>query len=134
MKEDEESGECDLMRTSRILQKTMTSVYSFLNFTMETALDFQDRRLPTLDFKLWISQENIVLYTFFEKSMTSNQVMHRSSALPENTKMASLNAEVIRRMQNTSEILPDVERVVVIDNFSQKLATLVIPWTRSGGL
>ena len=53
--------------------------------------------------------------------------MHRSSALPENTKMASLNAEVIRRMQNTSEILPDAERVVVIDNFSQKLANSGYP-------
>ena len=64
-----------------------------------------------MDVKLWVRADNKVMYTFFEKSMASNQMIHKQSALPENTKMASLNGEVIRRMQNTSELLPIEERV-----------------------
>ena len=89
---------------------------------MEIETDFVDNRLPTLDFKLWVNEEGIVVYTFYEKPMSSNQVMHQDSALPENMRVASLNAEVVRRMQNCSELLPVTERVVVLDRYAQKMS------------
>ena len=46
---------------------TMSGVMSFLRMTMETELDFKDRRLPTLDVKLWVTEDNKVMYTYFEK-------------------------------------------------------------------
>ena len=100
----------------------MNDVYKFLNFTMEVADDFADAKLPTLDFKLWVVDKNVVVYSFFEKPMSSNQVIHRDSALPENMKISSLTAEVLRRMMNVSELLPDSERVAVLDRFAQKMA------------
>ena len=116
------NGKSDLSRTSEVIQASMNDVYKFLNFTMEIAEDFADSKLPTLDFKLWVIEENVVVHTFFEKPMSSNQVLHRESALPENMKISSLTAEVMRRMMNVSELLPDSERVAVLDNFGQKMA------------
>ena len=55
--EDKTSGKSDLSRTSDILQASMKDVYKFLNFTMEVAEDFEDHRLPTLDFKLWVMEK-----------------------------------------------------------------------------
>jgi hypothetical protein len=81
-----------------------------------------DGRLPTLDFKLWVSHDNIIMYTFFEKPTSSNQMIQKESALPENMKMATLNSETVRRMQNTSEQLPMSERLEVLENLTQKLA------------
>ena len=97
-------------------------IFSFLQFTVETELDFQDRRLPTLDFKLWVGPDNITNYTFFEKPTSTNQLLHKDTALPENTKMSSLNQEVVRRMLHVSERLDIEERVIVLDRMSQKLA------------
>ena len=116
------SGLSDLERTSSIIQEMMKSIYKFLNFTMETAADFPDSRLPTLDFSLWVDENGLIMYTFYEKPMSCNQVMHADSALPENMRVASLQAEVTRRMQNVSELLPDRERVAVLDRYAQKMA------------
>ena len=121
-KEDKESGLSPLARTTLVLRDSMTGIYSFIKMTMETAEDFVDNRLPTLDIKIWVTTENIVLYTFYEKPMCSNQVIQKDSAVPENIKISSLGAEVQRRMLNTSKLLPDCDRVVVVDNLCQKLA------------
>ena len=63
--EDEEAGQGDLERTISILKGTMTEVSSFgyLRMTMESALDFADQRLPTLDTSIWVDEQNRVLYT-----------------------------------------------------------------------
>ena len=66
-------------------------------------------------------QKKIIHYTFFEKPTSSNQMIQQESALPENIKMATLNSEVVRRMQNVSELLPVEERVEVLDNLAQKV-------------
>ena len=63
--EDVETGQSDLDRTTTILQATMKSIYGFLNFTMEIETDFVDNRLPTLDFKLWVNEEGMVVGVHF---------------------------------------------------------------------
>ena len=64
----------------------------------------------------------MVLYTFYEKPMSTNQVLHKDTALAEDTKISSLTAEVKRRMLNCSELLPNWERLAVVDRFAQKMA------------
>ena len=119
--EDNSSDRTDLERTCEIVRCSLNMIYPFLNFTIESVDDFEDRRLPTLDFKMWVTEDNIVMYTFFEKPTSSNQMLHRNSALSENVKMATMNAEIIRRMMNVSELLPDHERITVLDRVAQKL-------------
>ena len=110
-----------MARTCEIVRQSLNLIYPFLNFTIESEEDFEDRRLPTLDFKPWVREDNLVLYTFFEKPTSSNQMLHRHTALSENTKMATLNAEVVRRMLNVSEELLIMERVEVLEWVAQKL-------------
>ena len=64
--EDSQSGKSDLERTCEILKESMNMIFEFLEFTIESEIDFEDSRLPTLDLKLWISPDNLVLYTLFE--------------------------------------------------------------------
>ena len=63
----------------------------------------------------------MILYTFFEKPTNSNQMLHRQTALSENTKMATINSEILRRMLDVSELLPIQERIIVLDKVPQKL-------------
>ena len=119
--EDREGGRTGLARTTTILEDTMRGVYHFLRMTMENEEDFSDNRLPTLDLNIWVKEDNMVVFVFFEKTMCTNQVLHKDTALAEDTKISSLTAEVRRRMLNTSELLPMEERTRVLDNFSQNM-------------
>ena len=111
----------DTEKTAQVVISMMNDTHAFLNFTSETSEDFADNHLPTLHFALWVGEDNLTRYEFWEKPTTINQVLHAQTALSENTKMQSLSNEVIRRMRNTSELLDNRTRVRIIDNFAQKM-------------
>ena len=98
----------------------MNSIFKELKFTTETCEDFKNWRLPTLDMEIWVENRKL-MYNFWEKPMVRNQTIHKESALPENSKIASLTQEVIRRMRNTSELVGNNERIKHLNNFTQKL-------------
>ena len=83
--------------------------------------------LPTLDLELRIMDDNTVLYQYFEKSMIPNMVLHRRSAMPESTRRATLNQELVRRMVNTSEMVGDEKRVEIVDKYAEKLMNSEYP-------
>ena len=63
-----------------------------------------------------------VVNAFYEKGMSAKTVIHRDSALSENSKVASLSQNVVRHMRNTSERLDIQERVAVVNKFTQRMA------------
>ena len=111
-----------LRKTRLVLEDTMSGVHNYLKMTMETEDDFPDGGLPTLDINLWVKEDHMIMYTFYEKPMSTNQVLHKDTAMPENTKVASLTQDLVRRMKNTSELVDQEERNKVVDNYAQKLA------------
>ena len=74
-----------------------------------------------MDLQLWVRADNKVLYKYFEKTMTPITVLHARSAIPEATRRATLNQELIRRMTNTSELVGEEKRVEIVDTYAQKL-------------
>ena len=76
--------------------------------------------LPTLDFSCYM-EGNQVRYTFFQKPMAKKTLIHRKSALGENTKISSLTQNLIRRMKNIEEKIPIKERIKVVDEFTDQL-------------
>ena len=98
----------------------MNTIFSNLQVKMEHAEMFEDRTLPTLDFRLFV-QGSIVLYSFFQKPVANKCLIHKQSALGENSKIASHTQNLIRRMKCTRERLPMESRIVVIDDFSRQL-------------
>ena len=110
-----------LERTRRILGGLMGTIEPFLRFTTETEEDFPDSWLPTLDTAIRISEDNRVLFKFWEKPTNSNRTLDRRTAMGENQRVQILTQEVIRRLGNTIEGLPYEEYQCMIDNFCQKL-------------
>ena len=109
-------------RTKRVVQESMIGVTKCLRFTAETCEDFEDGWLPTLDFKLRISANNIIEYTFFEKPTASNRCLQEDTALNQNTLITSLNNEVGRRLDNCSPTVTIKDKVAILDTFCQKMA------------
>ena len=98
----------------------MNSICDWLNFTMESVDDFGGM-LPTLDLNIWVREDNLVVYVFYQKPMANSMVIQKRAAMPENMRVATLNQEVIRRMLNTSERLEIRHRLEVVDNYALKL-------------
>ena len=90
-------------RTCRELKKIMNTIYSNLQVEMEHAEMFEDKTLPTLDFRLFV-QDNMILYSFFQKPVANKCVIHKQSALGENSKIAShtQNCQAPRSTYNNS--------------------------------
>ena len=64
-------------RTSNALLDSMNSVMGFLNFTKESPQDFEDKKLPTLDIKIWVDQLQI-WYMFYQKPLCNNIVFQEN--------------------------------------------------------
>ena len=60
-------------------------------------------------------------YNYYEKPMSSNMVVQKSSAMDENSKMRILANDLTRRLLNTSESLGMDAKIQVVDHYSQKL-------------
>ncbi len=62
-----------------------------------------------------------LLHSYYEKPVTSKLVMMESTALPKHQKYTTLTQEVIRRMKNTSRVIPTQERVSILQKFLRKM-------------
>ena len=71
----------------------------------------------TLDFTYW-QEEGKILHEYYEKSMKTPLVIMKRSAMCQSQKISILTNELIRRLSNISESLPDTVRVKVIDKFT----------------
>ena len=115
----ERDGMTALSKTTEVLQGMMNSICSWLVLTMETEDMFLEKKLPTLDVKIWVSADNninIIMFMFFEKEMVSPMVLHKKIAIPEGIRRATLNQEMVRMMVNTSEMVPLADRLMVVDD------------------
>ena len=119
--EDLQEGLSRTARTAKVVLGMMNDVMTFLDFTTEIEDDFADRKLPTLDVKVWI-RDGIIEYEFYEKPMAANTVLHAKTALSEQTKFSSLTQEVVRRLVHTSRRLEHSTRMEVLETLCQKMA------------
>ena len=119
------------------------SIFRNVQFEKEIPEQFEKEKLPTLDFNMWLQEVqlepgqseassraskqpgpttvDLIMYSFYKKPMNSKYCIMEKSALPENTKTASLSQDLIRRMLNTSERISQVERNEIIEKYIEKL-------------
>ena len=124
MLEEKELGLTYLKKTTEVLEGIMNNICSWLLLTMETEDMFVEKKLPTLDVKIWVSSDNninIIMFMFFEIEMVSPMVLQKTSAMPEGIRRATLNKEMVRRMVNTSEMVNLADRLMVVADYAQKL-------------
>ena len=126
-KEDIECGESDTRRTASELCKAMNSIYHNIKFTVETEEDFNGR-LPTLDVELWMEEvtgqrRKKINYSFFEEKLKTPYCVMRLSAMPASSKISILSQDLVRRMMNCSETVPQSERNGIVNLYIDRLVT-----------
>ena len=118
-REKRSQGESKNQKMARICLTAMNSVNPDLKFTTETQEDFPNERLPTLDFEMWINQDNKVTHSYFQKEMKTSMVIMERSAMAKHQKFQILRNELSRRLSNiqvgeikNEEITSKVEQFV----------------------
>ena len=51
------SWETDEARTTRVLKEILNSLERDIQFTTESPEDFETKKLPTLDFQIWVQEQ-----------------------------------------------------------------------------
>ena len=93
------------VRTAKVLNTIANSLESDIQLTFDVPEYHADGKMPVLDMKIWI-QDNQIMFTFYKKDVSSKFTIMKRSALSENTKRNTLFMEALRRIQNTSSVLP----------------------------
>ena len=108
--EAREKGEHRDQRMARICRVAMKSVNPDLDFTVETAQDYKDKYLPTLEFKTKITELGIIIHTYYQKPMKTPFILMEASAMADQQKYQILTNELIRRLS-----LIDIEHIDMKD-------------------
>ena len=94
----EKEGEDSDMFMARLCLPVMNSINEDLTFTAEVAGDFPSKKLPTLDFNLWMRKDQSLSHSFFEKEMKSQVLLEKGSAMSVKQKYCINANELTRRL------------------------------------
>ena len=120
--EMEKKGESKNQRMARLCVKAMNAINPDLEFTTETQDDFPHSRLPTLDFEMWLDDDNRVKHSYFQKSMKTPMVIMERSGISYHQKFQILINELSRRLSNIQ--VEEIEQTEVTEKVEQFITEL----------
>ena len=86
-----EMKESSNARMVRVCLPAINQVNTDLVFTAEIPEDFQDSKLPTLDFFLWLDRNGLLNHSYFQKSMKTPLVIMEKSAMSQRAEVQHLS-------------------------------------------
>ena len=116
--EDEVENLPTVVRMGKVCLEAMNNINPDLEFTVETVYDFKTRRLPTLDFEMWV-EDGIIKHSYYEKPMRTQIVLMKDSSMGQRQKMDILANELIRRLSNVGEGIEMREKIDIVDHYSK---------------
>jgi hypothetical protein len=115
-------------RTMRKLQQIANSIHQSIQLTVDYPSNNENDRIPILDTEQWIEEIEIggvkkhqILHSHYSKPMANKLVIHRNSALSNNTKMTILAADLLRVMKNISKHCSNHERTQKIQDIINRM-------------
>ena len=108
-------------RTSELLHSILNSIVPYLRFTTEDHEQFDNFKLPTLDYQIYINENKEVVYEYFENPQVSNRMLLHITALSPGSLEDTLVQEGVRRLVNTSTSCPTEIHQEILNRYAQKL-------------
>ena len=108
-------------RTMRIILAVGNDIHESTQLEYDCPSKYDDNKMPILDLKVWVNEENVIMHEFYAKDVSSKAVVHCKSALPENVKRTVLSQEGLRRLLNCSRQIPWDEKAKHLTEFSKQL-------------
>ena len=109
------------MHTKDVIKEIANNISEELKVTYDVESNYSDRKVPILDLKVGINNENKIEYHFYQKPMCNKTVILKNSAFSMNQKISSLTQECFRRLHNTSAKINEEIKIQILNEFMQSL-------------
>ena len=110
------------------IKKIANSIHPSIRVTVDFPAKHDSNRLPILDSEMWIEEVEVagtmkhqILYSYYEKEMSSKYLIHKNTAISRSSKMNILVNELLRIMKNTSLRVKQDERDKHVQHFMHKM-------------
>ena len=97
----------------------MNSINEDLKFTTATDEDFDNLRIPTLSFEVWLGYSGI-RHSYLEKVMRSQVLTMQRSSVAEMSKFSILVNEIVCKLEVMEDDLPIEEQILIINNYTKQ--------------
>ena len=104
---------------ARACLPAMNHINPDLTFTTEVAEDYENKKLPTLDFNLWMKEDMTLTHNYYEMPMKTQMMLDRGSAMSKRQKYCIQANELTRRLMNIDEEEEGSEEEVVVETIEQ---------------
>ncbi len=109
-------------RLARVLVDIANEVLPGITMEADWPSKNNDKRLPILDMKVWMSDQGNVMFTHYEKPMSNRAILNNKSAHPASCKRSVHTQEIIRRILNCSRELDwETETAPVISDYMLRM-------------
>ena len=88
------------------LKRIGNSIHPSIQLEADYPTLHEDQKLPILDVKMWVADNNKILHEFYQKDISSKAVVNARSSLPWSTKRTVLTQEILRIILRCSPDLP----------------------------
>ena len=108
-----DEGITDTKVTMGVIQNIANSINPMIQLTVDTPCNYTDGKMPVLDIKVNVNQEedNRINFEFISNPTKNPRVILASSATSQSQKRTILTQECLRRLRNTKvELGPEVQR------------------------
>ena len=107
--------------TANVMCELANGIDPMISFTVDTCDKNQDKKLPMLDVKVYLDENQRLIHDHFEKSTKNKRVILASSALSWAQKRTIHTQECIRIMRNTSVFLGEKVQNENLSTYMKKL-------------
>ena len=122
---EQDRGNNDLESATRKMEiecrKAMNSINPDIQFTTETAYDFPQGRLHTLDTDIWVEDGGILRHSYYQKEMKTPFLLMQASAMASQQKFSILSNELMRRLGNTDLLVKHNEKMEIVERFVREM-------------
>ena len=116
----------------KIIMEKVKGIANSIHSSIKVKVDYPtlhaNQRIPILDTEMWIEEVEIngikkhqILYSYYEKEMSSKYLIHNNSAISRGSKMNILVNELLRVMKNTSLRVNEDQKNENIQHFINKM-------------
>ena len=105
----------------RLLRKIGDSVHPMIKLEEDFPSNHADRKIPILDLKCWLDENEKAWYEHYEKPVSTRKVLSSKSALDWKTKRNVAVSECVRRLRNCSLDLPWKEKAAFLSDYMARL-------------
>ena len=110
--------------TAGLIRRAADSVSPSIKWEEDYPNNHESGKLPILDLQVWIEEEpggSKVKFQFYRKPMSPNLMILYNSAMPWNIKRATLTAEVMRILKNTSVDLSWETKATMLTDMARRM-------------